>query len=74
MASLRETLEAPIPRPLLWLGAPILAFVLVLSFVFLGFPYEDLLPAASRELGKIAGGEARKARGPHFGGVNRWRA
>ena len=59
MASLRETLEAPIPRPLLWVGTPILAFVLVLSFVFLGFPYEDLLPAASRELGNMTGGEAR---------------
>ena len=59
MASLRETLEAPIPRPLLWVGTPILAFVLVLSFVFLGFPYDDLLPAASRELGRMTGSEAR---------------
>jgi len=47
MASLQEFLERPIPRPLFWTAAPLLAVVLTLTFVFLGFPYSDLIPAAN---------------------------
>jgi len=57
MASLQEILEAPIPRPLLWIGTPILAFALILSFVFLGFPYSDFIPVASQTLERSSGGE-----------------
>ena len=57
MASIREILEAPIPRPLLWVGAPTLGLVLVLVFVFLGFPYSDLIPVASREIGRTTGSQ-----------------
>ncbi len=48
MASLLDLLERPIPRPLLYCGTPILAVVLTLTFVFLGFPYADLIPMVSR--------------------------
>jgi len=61
LASLRETLEAPIPRPLLWLGTPALGVVLILVFTFLGFPYSDLIPAVSREIERATGGEIRIA-------------
>ena len=47
MASLKDFLERPIPRPLLWTATPILAVVLTLTFVFLGFPYSKLIPAAN---------------------------
>ena len=57
MASIREILEAPIPRPLLWVGTPLLSLVLVLIFVFLGFPYSDLIPIASREIGRTTGSQ-----------------
>ncbi len=57
MASIREILEAPIPRPLLCVGAPILGLILVLFFVFLGFPYSDLIPVASREIGRTTGSQ-----------------
>ncbi len=48
MASLQEFLERPIPRPLFWTATPLLAVVLTLTFVFLTFPYSDLIPAANR--------------------------
>ena len=57
MASIREILEAPIPRSLIWVGAPILGLLMVLVFVFLGFPYTDLIPVASREIGRATGSQ-----------------
>ena len=54
MASLQEFLERPIPRPLFWVATPLLAILLTLTFIFLGFPYSELIPAASR----LSGSEA----------------
>ena len=48
MASFLDTLERPIPRPLLCAVTPILAVYLTATFVFLGFPYADLIPMISR--------------------------
>jgi type II secretion system protein N len=61
MASLLESLERPIPRPLLYTGGPVLAVVLTLTFIFLGFPYADLIPVVSRLAGdqNIRVGEIR---------------
>lgn len=56
MASPVDFLEAPIPRPLLWIGVPIAAFVLIVVFVFLRFPYGEFAPALSRELSAATGG------------------
>ncbi|MDG2334073.1 MAG: type II secretion system protein GspN [Myxococcota bacterium] len=59
MASLKETLEAPIPRPLLWIGTPFLAIWLIVIFVFLGFPYSKFIPFASQALERMSGSEIR---------------
>ena len=59
MASLRESLEAPIPRPLFWVGTPLLGVFLVLLFVFLGFPYSDLIEPISRQIEESTGSEIR---------------
>ena len=59
MASLKKTLEAPIPRPLLWVGTPCLAILLIVVIVFLGFPYSKFIPFASQALERISGNEIR---------------
>jgi type II secretion system protein N len=59
MASLRETLEAPIPRPLFWVGTPVLGLSLVLLFMFLGFPYSDLIAPISQQIEQSTGSEIR---------------
>lgn len=55
MASLMERLEAPVPRLLLWLGAPSLGLFLIVLFVFLRFPYNELTPALSDQIAQFAG-------------------
>ncbi len=59
MASLLETLEAPIPRPLFWFGLPVLGLSLVLLFMFLGFPYSDLIAPISQQIEQSTGSEIR---------------
>ncbi len=59
MASLRETLESPIPRPLFWVGTPLLGLSLVLLFMFLGFPYSDLVAPISQQIEESTGSEIR---------------
>ncbi len=57
MASPVEFLEAPIPRPLLWVGVPIAALALIGVLVFLRFPYGEFAPLMSRVLSDATGGE-----------------
>ncbi len=59
MPSVKEVLEAPIPRPLLCIATPLIAIVLVVVFVFLGFPYSKFIPFASQALGRMSGSEIR---------------
>jgi type II secretion system protein N len=50
-------LEAPIPKPLLRIGTPIAAFVLVTLFVFLRFPFGDLAPFLAQQIAALTGAE-----------------
>ena len=50
-------LSAPIPRPILWIGVPILALLLVISFVFLRFPFGEFSPTLARQISQATGGE-----------------
>lgn len=59
MARPENILEAPIPRPLLWIGTPIAAIVLISIFVFLRFPYGDFAPPLARQLGQLTGSDVR---------------
>lgn len=55
MATVTSFLEAPIPRPVLWVGTPIAAIALVSLFVFLGFPYDQLAEMASARASEASG-------------------
>ena len=57
MASLRNLLEGPTPRPLLYVGAPIAGVLLPTLFVFLGFPYDLFAPRLARQLSSATGSE-----------------
>ncbi len=57
MTTPNSFLEAPIPRPLLWVGIPIAAVVLIALFVFLGFPYARVADLAGRQLSEASGHE-----------------
>jgi type II secretion system protein N len=54
MASATNLLEAPIPKPVLWIGTPIAAIVLITFFVFMGFPYDQLADTVAREAGQAS--------------------
>jgi type II secretion system protein N len=53
LASPGNILEAPIPRPLLYFGVPVAALVLIVIFVFLRFPYDDLARPLTQQLGAM---------------------
>lgn len=57
MASLRNLLEGPTPRPLLYVGIPIAGVLLTTLFVFLGFPYDLFAPRLARQLSSATGSE-----------------
>jgi len=59
MASLRETLEAPIPPMMKWIGFPFAGLVLTAIFVFLGFPYDELADMAARRASEATQSEIR---------------
>ncbi len=59
MASPGNILVAPIPRSLLWIGTPIAAFVLIVVFSFLRFPYDDLARPLSEQIGAISQSDVR---------------
>lgn len=52
-----DVLEAPIPRPLLWVGAPIAALLLIVVFVFLRFPYDEFALPLGQRLGAATGSD-----------------
>jgi type II secretion system protein N len=52
-----DVLEAPIPRPLLWIGAPIAGLLLIVVFVFLRFPYDEFAAPLGQRLGEATGSE-----------------
>jgi type II secretion system protein N len=55
MSAALNFLEAPIPRPVLWIGTPIAALFLITIFVFMGFPYDMLAGRISAELSAATG-------------------
>lgn len=55
MASAASFLEAPIPKPVLWVGTPIAALVLISIFVFLGFPYDPLADTIAMRISEASG-------------------
>jgi type II secretion system protein N len=59
MASLRETLEAPIPPMLMWIGFPFAGLLLTAMFVFLGFPYDELADLATRRVSQATQSDIR---------------
>jgi len=59
LASLRSLLEGPTPRPLLLVGTPIAALVLISVFVFLGFPYDAFAPSLGHRLSAASGADVR---------------
>jgi len=54
-----NVLAAPIPRPLLWIGVPVAAVVLIALFVFLRFPYDGFAPVLEQQLGAATGSDVR---------------
>jgi type II secretion system protein N len=59
MASLRDTLEAPIPPMMMWIGFPFAGLVLTAMFVFLGFPYDELADLATRRASEATQSDIR---------------
>jgi type II secretion system protein N len=59
MASLRETLEAPIPPMLMWIGFPFAGLLLTAMFVFLGFPYDELADLATLRVSQATRSDIR---------------
>ena len=57
MASPTDILESPIPRPLLWIGTPVAAIVLIAVFVFLRFPYDEFALPLGRQLSAMTGSD-----------------
>jgi type II secretion system protein N len=57
VASPTNILEAPIPRPLLWIGAPVAAIVLIAVFVFLRFPYDEFAVPLGQQLSAMTGSD-----------------
>jgi len=57
LASPGNILEAPIPRPLLWIGTPIAAFVLIVVFSFLRFPYDELARPLTQQISAATGAD-----------------
>ena len=57
MASIVERLEAPIPKPVLWIGTPIAAVFLITIFVFLGFPYDQFAVPLSQQISQATGAD-----------------
>jgi type II secretion system protein N len=57
LASPGNILEAPIPRSLLWIGTPVAAFVLIMIFSFLRFPYDDLARPLAQQIGAATGSD-----------------
>jgi len=55
MAAAASFLEAPIPKPVLWVGTPIAAILLTGIFVFLGFPYDLLADAVAARASEATG-------------------
>ena len=55
MATAINILSGPISKPLLFVGTPIAGFVLVVFFVFLGFPYGQLAGLASARISAATG-------------------
>lgn len=51
--------EDPIPKPLLWVGVPIAALVLIIFFSFLRFPYDEFREPISDQLRQITRAEVR---------------
>ena len=52
-------LQDPIPKPLLWIGVPIAALILIVFFAFLQFPYDDFRQPLSNQLQRITKGEVQ---------------
>lgn len=52
-------LEDPLPKPLIWIGVPIAAFILIVLFSFLSFPYDQLRGPVSSQLRQITRGEVQ---------------
>jgi type II secretion system protein N len=61
-------LDAPIPRPLLYVGVPLAGLLLTSFFIFLGFPYQQLADRLSHEVEESTGVRlAFSGLGPHLG-------
>jgi len=52
-------LEDPLPKPLLWIGVPIAAVILIALFSFLRFPYDQLRDPVSSQLRRVTRSEVR---------------
>lgn len=52
-------LQDPIPKPLLWIGVPIAALLLIILFSFLRFPYDEFRQPISNQLRQITRGEVQ---------------
>jgi type II secretion system protein N len=59
MASLRDTLEAPVPPMMMWIGFPFAGLVLTAMFVFLGFPYDELADLATLRVSQATRSDIR---------------
>ncbi len=45
----------PLPRPLLWIGTPVVGLLLVVFFVYMGFPYDRLRDQLAVQVGNATG-------------------